>query len=89
MEEGGGVGMKKIFAEIGFGNNSFVSTEIENGKKEYRINKFVKPKKINELYIRIWILKYVMIISTFDGLKLKRKNKNKFKFVFGIGGISK
>ena len=86
--------MKKVYAEIGFGNDNFISTEIETssldkGKKEYRINKFVKPKKINGYYLRIWIFKKVLVFSTCDGIKLIKKDKNKFKLLFGIQGINK
>jgi hypothetical protein len=77
---------EKVFAEIGFGNESFLSTEIEKGKKEKRINKFIKPGKVREIYLRIWIFKFVLIFSTLEGFKLKKKLKNKFKFLIGIGG---
>ena len=78
--------MKRVFAEIGLGNKSFLSTEFEDGRKEYRINKFVKPKKIKDYYIRIWLFKIIFIFSTNDLFKVKKKDKNKFKIVFGIGG---
>lgn len=81
--------MKKIFVEVGFGNENFLSTEIEENKIEYRINKFVRPNKINWFYIRIWILKKVFVISTYNGFNINNKNKNKFKFLFGIEGIKK
>ena len=76
----------KVFAEIGFGNESFLSTEIEKGKEEYRIKGFVKPKKVDDVYFRLWILKRVLIISTKDKIKFKKKPKNRFKVIFGIGG---
>lgn len=78
--------MKRVFAEIGFGNKSFLSTEFEDGRKEYRINKFVKPKKIKDYYIRIWLFKIIFIFSTSDLFNVKKKDRNKFKIVFGIGG---
>ena len=80
--------MIKIFAEIGFGNESFLSTEIENGKKEYRINKFVKPNKISGFYIRTWIFRKVFVASTYNVFSINNKDKNKFKFLFGIEGIN-
>ncbi len=79
--------MKRVFAEVGFGNDGFFSTEFEEGKSEYRINKFVKPKKIKGYYLRIWLFKKVFIISTDEGLIIKKKPKNKFKFLFGIFGV--
>mgnify|MGYP001571949032 len=44
--------MKKVFAEIGFGNDTFLSTEFEEGESEYRVPKFVLPNKIHDLYFR-------------------------------------
>ena len=39
---------EKVYAEIGIGNESFLSTEFEKGDKEHRVKRFIKPKKINE-----------------------------------------
>lgn len=78
--------MKKIFAEIGFGNDTFLNTEIEEDENEYRIPKFIKPKKIIDYYFRFWIFKKVFIFSTKYGFKIRRKDKNKLKILFGIGG---
>ena len=39
------INMKKIYAEIGIGNKTFLSTEIETDNKEYRIDSFIKQKK--------------------------------------------
>ena len=35
----------KIFAELGLGNPTFCNTEIEKGKYEHRLPKFIIPKK--------------------------------------------
>ncbi len=78
--------MKKIYAEVGIGNKSFFSTEIEKENKEYRIKKFLIPNKLEEIYIRLWLFKLVLIISFFKGIKLKKKDQSKFKLVLGIGG---
>ena len=40
--------MKKVFAEIGFGNNTFLSTEFEEGLEEYRVSSFILPKKLKD-----------------------------------------
>jgi hypothetical protein len=77
---------EKIYAEIGFGNDSLLSTEIEKGKKECRINKFLKPKKIKGYYLRFWIFKKVFILSTINGFKIMDKSSNKLKILFGIQG---
>lgn len=78
--------MKKIFAEIGFGNDSFFSTEFEEGEEEYRIPKLVLPKKIKSLYFRFWLFKTVFIISTSHGFEIKKKDRNKIKVLLGISG---
>ena len=78
--------MKKVFAEIGFGNDTFLSTEFEEEESEYRIPKFVLPNKIDGLYFRLWLFKNVFILSTNDGFKTKKKDRNKLKILFGICG---
>lgn len=77
---------KEIFAEVGFGNDTFFSTEIEEGDSEYRVPRFVKPPKITGIYLRLWIFKTVFILSTRSGFKIKKKERNKFKILFGIAG---
>lgn len=78
--------MKKVFAEIGIGNDSFLSTEIEEGSDEYRIPKFVFPKKVTGFYFRFWLFKNVLILSSDHGVEVKKKDRNKLKILFGISG---
>ena len=78
--------MKKVYAEIGFGNDTFLSTEIEEGDSEYRVPKFSMPPKINGYYFRFWIFKKVFIFSTNHGFETKNKDRNKLKILFGISG---
>ncbi len=78
--------MKRIFAEIGLGNETFLSTEVEEGTSEYRTPGFHLPNKITEVYFRFWIFKKVFIISTNSGFKIKNKDRNKLKIIFGVGG---
>lgn len=79
--------MKKVYAEAGFGNETFFSTEIEeDGKEEHRIPKFVKPQNVAAWYVRLWVGKRVFILSTDDGFSMKRKERNTFKLLFGISG---
>jgi hypothetical protein len=78
--------MKKIFAEVGFGNDTFFSTEIEEGESEYRIPRFAKPQKIDSYYLRFWIGKRVFIFSTNHGFEITKKDRNKIKILFGISG---
>lgn len=81
--------MKRVFAEIGVGNDSWFSTEFEeNGTPEYRVSKFVRPERVGGYYIRIWIAKTVYILSTDQGFQRKTKDRKKFKFLFGISGES-
>ena len=65
--------MKKIFTEIGFGNDTFFSTEIEDGNSEYRIPKFIKPQKISGYYFRFWIFKKVFIFSSDNGFRIAKR----------------
>ena len=80
--------MKNVYAETGFGNDSFFSTEIEEGDSEYRIPRFIKPQKILGYYIRIWLFKTVFVASTNRGFGVKKKDRNKLKILFGISGES-
>ena len=78
--------MKKVYSEIGLGNPSFLSTELEDGNKESRVSKFILPKKIEGVYLRFWIFKKVFIISSKNGIVLQNRDKNKFKILFGVQG---
>ena len=78
--------MIKIFAEMGIGNNSFFSTEIEKGELEHRVKHFLIPPKIEGVYLRIWIYKRVFAISTNRFFNTTKKSKIKFKLIFGIEG---
>ena len=81
--------MKKVYAEIGFGNESFLSTEFEEEEKEYRIPKFILPKNIKGFYLRFWMFKKVFILSTNNGFNIGHKDRNKLKILFGISGEGK
>ena len=78
--------MKKIYAEVGLGNDTFLSTEIEDGINEHRVPGFSVPKNIESCYFRFWILKKVYIFSTNRGFEVKDKDRNKLKILFGISG---
>lgn len=78
--------MKHVFAEIGFGNDTFLSTEIEEEENEYRVPRFILPKKIKGIYLRFWIGKTVYVLSTNNGWEIKKKSKNKLKILFGVSG---
>ncbi|MEK7660109.1 MAG: DUF3977 family protein [Patescibacteria group bacterium] len=80
--------MKSVYAEIGYGNDGFLSTEVEDGEFEYRVRGFIKPEIIEGYYVRIWIGKRVFVISTNRGVGMHTKNRNNFKILFGIGGTS-
>lgn len=80
--------MKKVFAEVGFGNPTFLSTEFEENDIEHRIPRFIFPKKITGIYFRFWIFKKVFIISSNNGFELIKKDRNKLKIIFGISGQS-
>jgi len=73
-----------IYTEIGFGNSSFVSTEIETNNNEYRIDRSYIGSKFISLYVRIWIKSLVVIIDTRDGIKIKHKPTKNFKILCGL-----
>jgi len=47
---------------------------------------FIVPPKIEGIYLRIWIYKFVIALSTNRLLNWQKKSKIKFKFIFGIEG---
>lgn len=75
----------KIFTEIGYGNTSFISTEVEIGEYEHRLRGFVRMKLV-AAYFRIWIGKTVVVLSTNNGFEVKNKSKRKFKVLLGFYG---
>ena len=76
----------KIFAELGYGNATFCNTEIEKGKYEHRLGKFIIPKKIEGIYFRFWVLKRVFVLSTNKGFSFAKKDRVRLKILFGIEG---
>ncbi len=78
--------MKKIYAEIGLGNDTFLSTEIEQDGQEYRIPRFALPQKIQEVYFRFWFRKKVFVFSIPKGISIRTKDRKGFKVLFGVGG---
>ncbi|MEN9405618.1 MAG: hypothetical protein RLY47_577 [Candidatus Parcubacteria bacterium] len=78
--------MKRVYAELGLGNGTLCSTEFEENDSETRVPSFIRPKVVDEYYIRIWIGKRVFIFSTKNGFKTYLKGKNKFKALVGLAG---
>ena len=76
----------KIFAEFGIGNATLFSTEVERGKQEKRVAKFILPPKIDGVYLRIWIYRFVLAFSTNRFVNWQNKGKVKFKIIFGVEG---
>ena len=76
----------KIFTEIGIGNKTFFSTEIEKGKLEHRVKGFIIPPKIEGFYIRVWLGKRVYALSSNRFFNTTYKERVKFKLIFGIEG---
>ncbi|MEG0619222.1 MAG: DUF3977 family protein [Bacilli bacterium] len=77
-----------IFTEVGldFDNNKYglgVSTEIEYSNYEERKKGFVKIN-VKEVYLRVWILKSVFILSKKEGMKFNKKNRSNLKIVIGL-----
>ncbi len=80
----------KIYAEYGldFDNNRFGlgrSIEFENDDgTEHRVKGKVRLKN-RRYYFRLWIGKYVLVLSQ-NGPEIVRKKRWNFKAVFGIEG---
>ena len=75
----------RIYNEIGIGNQWFICHEREQGEHESRHKGFAKIK-IEAVYLRFWIGKKSMVISTNDGITFKRRSRNEFKVLFGYSG---
>ncbi len=79
----------RVFTEFGFGNISFINTELEfPDGNELRKPGFIKMK-FQGIYFRLWIKNKVFIISTKNGIVIQTKPKNKFKLLFGIMGTKR
>ncbi|HCM89083.1 MULTISPECIES: DUF3977 family protein [Vagococcus] len=79
---------KKTFVEIGldFDQHKWglgVSTEIETANSEIRKKGFSKIA-ITEVYLRLWLLKKVLILSTKEGIKISNKKRKNFKVLIGV-----
>ena len=72
-----------LYSEIGIGNGSLVSTEIERKGDEVRVNGWAMGV-FRSVYLRLWLGKTVVVIDSVDGLKVKRKSHNRIKVLFGI-----
>ena len=80
-----------IYIEYGldFDNNRFglgrsVEVERDDGT-EYRTKEKIKLLQ-KSYYFRLWLGKYVLVISRANGFELVRKNRYNLKIVFGIKG---
>ena len=80
-----------IYIEYGFDldNNRFGfgrSVEVEQADgTEYRTKEKVKLVT-KSYYFRLWIGKYVLVISRTSGFEIVLKNRYNFKIVFGMKG---
>ena len=78
----------KVFTELGYGNSSLVSTEIElPDGRAYRQSSFVRMR-VEGVYLRVWVGTSGVILSSKNGLKFLRKARNEFKILVGIHGQS-
>ena len=75
----------EIFTEIGLGNPSFVSREIEKDGREKRIKGCVRYR-IRGVYLRLWLGYRVIILSTLNGFEIEQKPRRAFKFILGVRG---
>ena len=77
----------KLYTEIGIGNPTFISTEIEYPDGTEKRFPGFKKMKIIDLYFRVWIGRKVFIISIKDGFKTQTKDRTNFKVLIGAQGI--
>jgi hypothetical protein len=69
------------YSEIGIGNPTFLSTEIENELGEMRLHGFLCGPHLLSMYIRIQIFHVIFILDIPEGLIIKHKGYSKFKFL--------
>ena len=88
------MGQDTLFTEFGidFDNNKFglgVSTEVEHpdGSEDRRPG--FKKMHISSIYMRIWMFKKVLILSSSNFIELKSKPRNNFKIIIGLSGHPK
>jgi hypothetical protein len=72
-----------MYTEVGWGNSSFITTEVEGEKGEYRI-KGVLTGRFISLYLRIWVGRKVLILDSVEGVKIQDKSRDAFKVLVGI-----
>ena len=78
--------MQNYFAEIGLGNDTLISTEIESEISEYRLDKLI-IKRVVGVYFRIWVGWKVVVVGLPFEFKVVEKNKRAFKLLFGIHSV--
>jgi hypothetical protein len=77
----------RAYREIGYGNATFVSTEIEYADgAEVRRQGCVPFYNITEIYLRVWIGKTVYALSSRHGWNIRTRPRKALKILFGIGG---
>ena len=79
--------MRTYFCEIGYGNDTFISTEIvEPNGDDFRARRFMVRKPI-AIYFRLWIKRKVYVLSTNKFFEIRKKPKRPrkgIKILFGI-----
>jgi hypothetical protein len=75
----------RCYAEMGIGNPTFLSTEIECGVCEWRIPRLV-VSRVESIYLRVWIGRIVFILDSKEGFKYQRKGYCVYKCVLGLVG---
>jgi hypothetical protein len=71
------------YCEIGIGNPSIFSTEIESSRREIRIKGVrFSSLRVRTIYLRIWVGRRVAVID-WRGLSIRSKSRRSFKVVLG------
>ncbi|MGX9818213.1 DUF3977 family protein [Lactococcus lactis] len=73
------------YIEIGLGNHWLIRTEVEETDgSEWEVKGVSGEIKYVSFYLRVWVLKKVIIIDSKEGMKIQRKNRKSLKFIVGI-----
>ena len=70
------------FAEIGVGNPTLISTEVESGDAEYRIPRWEVGEFVS-VYVRVVLFGVALIVDSREGVKMKG-NRHAFKLLVGV-----
>lgn len=75
-----------LYREWGFGNPTFISSELDLGSHEVRVPGLLPMFRCVSWYVRVWIGRTVFIWDSVEGFKRCPKSTRRFKLVLGQRG---